>query len=269
MLVRAELLDSVGGSQLDALDGLRRARVKMANLDSTARAALDEARAKERAAGQAKAAADAAYTAAVDAEAAQQQRTEELLARQSDLEDQLTEARGGLAELEGKRARFEDWQAAEQAAEEAAQPSQGEQPATRAPAADSESPQSGSTVLPTTGQITSTYGPRSGSIHYGLDIANDIGTPIVTPLDGVVISAGPASGFGLWVRVRHDNGTVTVYGHINEALVSVGERVDAGKQIATIGNRGESTGPHLHLEVHQDGSKIDPLVWLRSKGVSI
>lgn len=274
LLARAELLESVGGSQLDGLDVLRRARVEMANLDSKARAALDEARAKEQAAEQSKAAADTAYAAAVDAEAAQQQRTEQLLTRQSDLENQLAEARGGLTELEGKRERFEDWQAAEQAAaeeaaQEPAQPSQDEQPATGASDAGGASSQSGSTVLPATGQITSTYGPRWGSIHYGLDIANSIGTPIVTPLDGEIISAGPASGFGLWVRVRHDSGTVTVYGHINEALVSVGERVDAGEQIATIGNRGESTGPHLHLEVHQDGSKIDPLVWLRSKGVSI
>jgi murein DD-endopeptidase MepM/ murein hydrolase activator NlpD len=125
-------------------------------------------------------------------------------------------------------------------------------------------------VAPTTGRITSTYGPRWGGIHYGLDIANRIGTPIVSVMDGKVISAGPVSGFGLWVRVRHDDGTITVYGHINEYLVPVGKRVTAGEQIATLGNRGESTGPHLHFEVLRHGSrKIDPLVWLRGNGVSI
>ena len=83
-------------------------------------------------------------------------------------------------------------------------------------------------------------------------------------------AAGSASGFGLWVRVRHDDGTITVYGHINEYLVPVGKRVTAGEQIATLGNRGESTGPHLHFEVLRHGSrKIDPLVWLRGNGVSI
>ncbi|MGH3518396.1 MAG: M23 family metallopeptidase [Haloechinothrix sp.] len=117
--------------------------------------------------------------------------------------------------------------------------------------------------------ITSTYGQRWGTIHYGLDIANNIGTPIVSVMDGRVISSGPASGFGLWVRVLHDNGIITVYGHINETLVSVGQRVRTGQRIATVGNRGQSTGPHLHFEVHQNGFKIDPLRWLRRNDVSL
>ncbi|WP_245975501.1 M23 family metallopeptidase [Amycolatopsis palatopharyngis] len=124
-------------------------------------------------------------------------------------------------------------------------------------------------VRPTTGQLTSGYGPRGGSSHNGIDIANDIGTPIVSVMDGEVIDSGPASGFGLWVRVRHDSGTVTVYGHINESMVSVGEQVSAGEQIATLGNRGQSTGPHLHFEVEQGGSNTNPLTWLNNRGVSI
>ncbi|TDV56161.1 M23 family metallopeptidase [Actinophytocola oryzae] len=124
-------------------------------------------------------------------------------------------------------------------------------------------------VLPVQGRLTSTYGPRGGTIHYGIDIANSIGTPIVSAMAGTVINSGPASGFGLWVRVQHAGGLITVYGHINESLVRVGQRVGAGEQIATLGNRGESTGPHLHFEVHQDGSKINPLPWLRSRGISI
>jgi murein DD-endopeptidase MepM/ murein hydrolase activator NlpD len=127
----------------------------------------------------------------------------------------------------------------------------------------------GDVVLPVQGRLTSTYGPRGGTIHYGIDIANSIGTPIVSAMAGTVINSGPASGFGLWVRVQHSGGLITVYGHINTSLVSVGQRVGAGEQIATLGNRGESTGPHLHFEVHQDGSKINPLPWLRSRGVSI
>jgi murein DD-endopeptidase MepM/ murein hydrolase activator NlpD len=127
----------------------------------------------------------------------------------------------------------------------------------------------GDVVLPVQGRLTSTYGPRGGTIHYGIDIANSIGTPIVSAMTGTVINSGPASGFGLWVRVQHAGGLITVYGHINESLVSVGQRVAAGEQIATLGNRGESTGPHLHFEVHQDGSKINPLPWLRGQGVSI
>ncbi|MGH3905173.1 MAG: M23 family metallopeptidase, partial [Pseudonocardiaceae bacterium] len=84
-----------------------------------------------------------------------------------------------------------------------------------------------------------------------------------------VINSGPASGFGLWVRVQHDDGTITVYGHIDETLVDVGQRVAAGEQIATVGNRGNSTGPHLHFEVLLGGSKADPLEWLRDNGADI
>jgi murein DD-endopeptidase MepM/ murein hydrolase activator NlpD len=128
---------------------------------------------------------------------------------------------------------------------------------------------SGAVVRPAQGRLTSTYGARWGTIHYGVDIANSIGTPILSAMAGEVIDSGPASGFGLWVRVQHAGGVVTVYGHINESLVNVGQRVAAGEQIATMGNRGQSTGPHLHFEVHQDGSKIDPLPWLRSQGVTL
>ncbi|WP_245788459.1 M23 family metallopeptidase [Amycolatopsis marina] len=124
-------------------------------------------------------------------------------------------------------------------------------------------------VQPTTGTLTSQFGMRGGSPHNGIDIANSIGTPILSAMDGKVIDSGAASGFGMWVRVQHARGLVTVYGHVNESMVSVGEQVSAGEQIATVGNRGQSTGPHLHFEVQQSGSKTDPLSWLQRHGVSI
>ncbi|WP_439659422.1 M23 family metallopeptidase [Lentzea sp. HUAS TT2] len=123
---------------------------------------------------------------------------------------------------------------------------------------------------PTEGTLTSAYGPRWGGTHYGLDIANRIGTPIRSVMDGVVTDAGPASGFGLWVRVRHTDGTIAVYGHINSYAVREGQQVSAGQVIAEVGNRGNSTGPHLHFELwDQAGRKADPLAWLRSFGVRI
>ncbi|MDX8053688.1 M23 family metallopeptidase [Lentzea sp. BCCO 10_0798] len=123
---------------------------------------------------------------------------------------------------------------------------------------------------PTEGTLTSAYGPRWGGTHYGLDVANRIGTPIRSVMDGVVIDAGPASGFGLWVRIRHVDGTVAVYGHINSYAVREGQQVGAGQVIAEVGNRGNSTGPHLHFELwDQAGRKADPLAWLRSFGVRI
>ena len=125
-------------------------------------------------------------------------------------------------------------------------------------------------VAPTTGRLSSGYGARWGTTHWGIDIANRMGTPIVAAADGVVVEAGPASGFGLWVRVQHSDGTTTIYGHIDRALVKEGQRVKAGQQIATMGNRGHSTGPHLHFEVWTaDEQKINPLSWLRNHGVSV
>jgi murein DD-endopeptidase MepM/ murein hydrolase activator NlpD len=118
------------------------------------------------------------------------------------------------------------------------------------------------------GRVSSGFGIRGGAPHQGLDIAAPIGTPIHVPLAGTVVSSGPASGFGLWVRVQHADGTITTYGHINRSLVSVGQKVEAGQQIAEVGNRGQSTGPHLHIEVTTPaGTKINPKPWLDEQGI--
>ncbi|MCA1005689.1 M23 family metallopeptidase [Rhodococcus hoagii] len=128
---------------------------------------------------------------------------------------------------------------------------------------------SSSVVQPVSGVLTSSYGPRGNSHHNGIDIGASIGTPIYSAAAGKVISAGPASGFGQWVRVQHDDGTITVYGHVDTYVVSVGQRVAAGQQIATVGNRGQSTGPHLHFEVwNPSGRQVDPQAWLRKNGVA-
>nr|WP_296768568.1 M23 family metallopeptidase [Rhodococcus sp. (in: high G+C Gram-positive bacteria)] len=125
-------------------------------------------------------------------------------------------------------------------------------------------------VLPAVGTYTSNFGTRWGVLHAGVDIANSIGTPILAVADGKVIDAGPASGFGMWVRLQHADGTITVYGHIDSTNVTVGQQVMAGDQIARMGNRGFSTGPHLHFEVHLPGeNKIDPLPWLASRGIGL
>ena len=95
-----------------------------------------------------------------------------------------------------------------------------------------------------------------------MDIAAPIGTPIYAAHSGVVVRAGAATGFGLAVYIKGDDGAVTVYGHVNEYFVRAGERVSAGEQIAEVGNRGQSTGPHLHFEVHPSGvthgGQVDP-----------
>lgn len=120
------------------------------------------------------------------------------------------------------------------------------------------------------GAFTSGYGARWGALHAGLDVAAPIGTPIYAVADGVVQEAGPAAGFGMWVRLLHADGTTTIYGHVDTTTVNQGQRVMAGDQIATVGNRGYSTGPHVHFEVWlAGGAKIDPLPWLASRGISL
>lgn len=126
----------------------------------------------------------------------------------------------------------------------------------------------GGSVRILSGPVTSGFGGRWGAVHEGMDIAAPIGTPIHVPLAGVVISSGPASGFGLWVRVQHNDGTITVYGHINRSFVQVGQRVAAGQVIAETGNRGQSTGPHLHIGVMQNGVYVNPKPWLDARGIS-
>jgi murein DD-endopeptidase MepM/ murein hydrolase activator NlpD len=123
-------------------------------------------------------------------------------------------------------------------------------------------------VRPTEGRLTSAFGARWGTSHQGIDIANEIGTPIYALTEGVVEEAGPASGFGLWVVVRHPDGTQSVYGHVNRIFVDVGQEVEAGEEIAELGNRGQSTGPHLHFEIwDEDGTKLNPIPWLQDHGI--
>ena len=128
-------------------------------------------------------------------------------------------------------------------------------------------------VLPVQGaRLTSGFGPRWGTLHAGIDLAAPMMTPEYAVMDGIVLEAGPASGFGNAVYIQHENGDVTVYGHMEQILVSAGQVVTAGQTIALLGNRGQSTGPHLHFEVHVggiDGTKIDPIPWLRERGVDI
>jgi murein DD-endopeptidase MepM/ murein hydrolase activator NlpD len=125
-------------------------------------------------------------------------------------------------------------------------------------------------IMPTKGIFTSGFGYRWGVLHAGIDLANSIGTPIHAVSDGVVIDSGPTAGYGMWVKLRHADGTVTLYGHVNTTMVSVGQRVMAGDQIATMGNRGNSTGPHLHFEVLLGGTqRVDPVPWLAKRGLSV
>jgi murein DD-endopeptidase MepM/ murein hydrolase activator NlpD len=161
----------------------------------------------------------------------------------------VAQAQARLQEVAASRAQRA---AAEEAAREAARPK---------------------AVMPIHGAtLSSCFCSRWGTFHYGIDLAAPMYTPEYAAEDGVVLRAGPASGFGLAVYILHADGFVTVYGHMDSITVDVGQYVQAGQTIALLGMRGESTGPHLHFEVHQGGeygTPIDPIPWLNARGVTV
>jgi murein DD-endopeptidase MepM/ murein hydrolase activator NlpD len=116
--------------------------------------------------------------------------------------------------------------------------------------------------------ITATFGQggnRWAHDHTGLDFAAPIGTRIGAVMKGVVIFADWAGPYGRQVQVRHEDGTVTWYNHMSKFSVTVGETVYAGDQVGAVGMTGNTTGPHMHFEVHPDGgAAIDPDPWLRN-----
>ncbi len=110
--------------------------------------------------------------------------------------------------------------------------------------------------------ITSRFGPRGSSNHYGIDIGLDIGDKVHATFDGVVrISKYNPGGYGNYILLRHYNGTETIYGHLSQRLVVVGQEVKAGEIIGLGGNTGRSSGPHLHLEVRYKGIALDPALF--------
>jgi murein DD-endopeptidase MepM/ murein hydrolase activator NlpD len=112
-------------------------------------------------------------------------------------------------------------------------------------------------------------GSRWASFHTGLDFAAPIGTPIHSVMAGKVIFAAFAGAYGRQVQVRHYDGTVTSYSHMSAFSVSVGQVVRAGGQVGAIGVTGNTTGPHVHFEVHPGGgAPIDPEPWLRAHGLT-
>lgn len=130
----------------------------------------------------------------------------------------------------------------------------------------------GTWILPAPGMITTCFCMRWGVMHNGIDIAKGYGVPIRAVGDGVVLEAGPAEGFGNWVVIRHSNGDVSIYGHMESYSVHAGEKIKAGEVIAKEGSEGYSTGPHVHFEVHQgglNGPPIDPIPWLHARGVKL
>lgn len=157
---------------------------------------------------------------------------------------------------------------AEQALQELQQTSQEIEQRLRGSGHSGSSQGTGTMAWPLHGEITSPFGYRTHPIfgtkiyHSGIDIAADTGDSIRAADSGVIESAGWLGGYGYAVIINHGNGIATLYGHNSELLVSEGQRVAKGQVISRAGSTGWSTGPHLHFEVRQDGSPVNPLNFL-------
>lgn len=115
---------------------------------------------------------------------------------------------------------------------------------------------------PLSGTITSSFGFRSSGYHHGLDIANNLGSPIKAAAAGKVIFTGWKSVYGRTVILQHPDGKETLYAHTQKIMVSDNQIVKRGQTIATVGMSGRTTGPHLHFEVRVGDKVYDPMKYL-------
>jgi murein DD-endopeptidase MepM/ murein hydrolase activator NlpD len=119
-------------------------------------------------------------------------------------------------------------------------------------------------------RYTSGFGGRNDPLgrgyrmHEGQDMAGAHGSPIYATADGVITYAGWESGYGRLVKIRHDFGIETRYGHLSQISVKVGERVSRGAHIGDMGNTGRSTGTHLHYEVRLGGTAVNPMTYIKA-----
>jgi murein DD-endopeptidase MepM/ murein hydrolase activator NlpD len=120
----------------------------------------------------------------------------------------------------------------------------------------------GNFKYPVRGRLTSRFGPRWGRMHNGIDLAAPTGTKIYAADGGKVVSAGWAGSLGYTVKIDHGANRQTVYGHCSKLFVKAGDKVYQGQHIANVGNTGNSTGSHLHFEVHINGVVKNPLNYL-------
>jgi len=116
---------------------------------------------------------------------------------------------------------------------------------------------------PSRGNISSNFGMRWGKMHKGIDIAADAGSTINAALDGVVCYAGWEEGYGNVIKIDHGDGIEITYAHCSVINVKKGEAVKSGTKIGEVGSTGNSTGPHLHFEVRENGVAINPEKYLK------
>ncbi len=112
---------------------------------------------------------------------------------------------------------------------------------------------------PLRGVLYGKFGKKGAEPHDGIDLAAPEGSPIKTAAPGTVLFAGEQKGYGLLAIIEHEGGVVTLYAHNHDLRVKEGQKVQAGQVIATVGESGRTSGPHLHFEVRRGGAPVDPL----------
>ena len=115
------------------------------------------------------------------------------------------------------------------------------------------------------GWISSSFGPRRGGCHHGVDIAAPRGTPVRAADSGKVVFSGVQGSYGKVVIIQHTKRYRTLYAHLKRTYVKKNQRVRRGQRIAKVGSSGRSTGPHLHFEVQEYGNAHDPMSFLPRK----
>lgn len=300
---RRALLDEVGRNGADLLDALRGAEERLVELREAAEAAVrEEETQRDRMAAQVievEQSIGALEDARVDLAARMEQIQEEIdaFALIEDEKDALiaqlvAEEEARLAEeerqrreeerrrIEAERAALAQAAAEAEAARLAALPvidviEPPPLPPPQPPASPESANDSGAAVAsnesmiwPTSGPVTSGFGPRTpptggaSSYHEGIDISAGRGTPVVAVRSGTVRGVLSGGGFGNYVIINHGGGVITLYAHLSSSSVSPGQEVSQGTQVGTVGCTGICTGPHLHFEVHINGTAQNPLAYL-------
>jgi lipoprotein NlpD len=120
----------------------------------------------------------------------------------------------------------------------------------------------GTLEWPLRGVLYAKFGRKGNDPHDGIDLSAPAGTPVKAAAAGTVLYAGEQKGYGLIVIVEHLNELITLYAHNRDLRVKSGQTVRQGQVVATVGDSGRTSGPHLHFEVRRDGVPVDPLEWL-------
>lgn len=245
----ADLLD-----QLDFLGEIGRQDQSIARELSAAKLKMRDARAKTNASRKQVAEAARGLERQLDAQVAERNR---LVSVQDQLADARATKQRTLSNVEHSKQEF--------LAEAAALEQASRELAAKIQAAQSVSvggPSPSGYIWPVAGPVTSTFGPRWGRMHEGIDIAAPSGAPIRSAAAGTVIYAGWLGGYGNLVVVDHGGGVSTAYAHMSSIASGTGQQVALGQVIGYVGSTGHSTGPHLHFEVRINGQAVDPLRYL-------